>query len=262
MRALSSAATGMLAQQLNVDVISNNLANVNTTGFKRQRTEFQDLLYQTLQRPGAQSSNAGTTVPTGIQVGAGVRAGSTYRIVEQGGFVNTEGRFDVAISGDGFFVVDLPDGTQAYTRAGNFAVNQDGQLVTDDGFLLNPAITVPNDAIDVVIARDGVVQAIQPGGGQPQNVGQIQLATFVNPAGLDAIGDNLLLETEASGPPTLGNPAELGIGTLTQGFLEGSNVNAVQEITGLITAQRAYELNARVITTADEMLQQIGSLQA
>ena len=254
MQALRTAATGMAAQQLNVDVISNNIANMNTVGFKKQRAEFQDLLYQTIERAGAQSSDQGNVVPTGVQVGGGVKTGSVYRITEQGNMTATGGKFDVAITGRGFFQVMMPDGTIAYTRAGNFSPNNQGQLVTEDGYLIEPAITIPEDATDISISKSGQVQAIRPGQTQPEVVGNIELATFVNEAGLDAIGDNLLKESAASGAPTVAAPGIDGTGTLNQGYTEASNVDAVSEITALIVAQRAYEMKSKVIPTADEML--------
>jgi flagellar basal-body rod protein FlgG len=254
MQALRTAATGMLAQQLNVEVISNNIANMNTVGFKRQRAEFQDLMYQTLERAGAQSSESGTVVPTGVQIGHGVKAGSVYRITEQGSATRTDNRFDVAIDGRGFLQVTLPSGETAYTRAGNLAVNDQGQLVTDDGYAINPAITVPPDALDVTISKSGQVQVSQQGQTEPTTVGNIELATFVNDAGLEAIGDNLFLESGASGPATVGQPNSTGFGSLLQGYTEAANVDAVSEITALIVAQRAYEMNSKVINTADEML--------
>lgn len=254
MRALRTAATGMSAQQLNVEVISNNIANMNTVGFKRQRAEFQDLLYQNVERMGAQSSSSGTVVPTGIQVGAGVRAGAVYRITEQGSPTATGNRFDLAIDGRGYFQVALPSGETAFTRAGNFAVDAEGRLVTDDGFVVQPEINIPNDARDVIISRTGQVQILTDGDPQPQVVGELQLATFFNEAGLEAIGDNLLLETAASGPANVAAPGEPGFGQLLQGYTEASNVDAVSEITALIVAQRAYEMNSKVISTADDML--------
>ena len=254
MRALRTAATGMAAQQLNVEVISNNIANMNTVGFKRQRAEFQDLLYQNVERMGAQSSTQGTVVPTGIQIGAGVKAGSVYRITEQGSPTRTGNPYDIAIDGKGYFQITMPSGEIAYTRAGNFAVNGEGQLVTEDGYAVEPAITIPQDAIDVSISKSGQVQVTTQGQTEPQVVGQLELATFFNEAGLEAIGDNLLLETAASGAATIGAPNEPGYGHLIQGYTEASNVDAVSEITALIVAQRAYEMNSKVITTADEML--------
>ncbi|MNY17618.1 Flagellar basal-body rod protein FlgG [compost metagenome] len=254
MRALRTATSGMLAQQLNVEVISNNIANMNTVGFKRQRAEFQDLLYQNVERMGAQSSTQGTVVPTGIQIGAGVKAGSVYRITEQGSPTRTGNPYDIAIDGKGYFQITMPSGEIAYTRAGNFAVNGEGQLVTEDGYAVEPAITIPQDAIDVSISKSGQVQVTTQGQTAPQVVGQLELATFFNEAGLEAIGDNLLLETAASGAATIGAPNEVGYGHLIQGYTEASNVDAVSEITNLIVAQRAYEMNSKVITTADEML--------
>lgn len=254
MRALRTAASGMAAQQLNVEVISNNIANMNTVGFKRQRAEFQDLLYQNVERMGAQSSSQGTVVPTGIQIGAGVKAGSVYRITEQGTPTRTDNRYDMAVEGRGYFQILLPSGETAYTRAGNFSLNGEGQLVTDDGYQVQPNIAIPQDAVDVTISKSGQVQVTTAGETEPQIVGQIELATFFNEAGLEAVGDNLLLETAASGPATVGAPGEVGFGEVLQGYTEASNVDAVAEISALIVAQRAYEMNSKVITTADDML--------
>ena len=254
MRALRTAASGMAAQQLNVEVISNNIANMNTVGFKRQRAEFQDLLYQNVERMGAQSSSQGTVVPTGIQIGAGVKAGSVYRVTEQGTPTQTGNRYDMAVDGRGYFQILMPSGETAYTRAGNFSVNGEGQLVTDDGYAVQPNISIPQDAIDVSVSKTGQVQVITQGETEPQIVGQIELASFFNEAGLEAIGDNLLLETAASGPANVGTPGEVGFGELLQGYTEASNVDAVAEISALIIAQRAYEMNSKVITTADQML--------
>lgn len=254
MRALRTAASGMAAQQLNVEVISNNIANMNTVGFKRQRAEFQDLLYQNVERMGAQSSSQGTVVPTGIQIGAGVKAGSVYRVTEQGTPTQTGNRYDMAVDGRGYFQILMPSGETAYTRAGNFSVNGEGQLVTDDGYAVQPNISIPQDAIDVSVSKSGQVQVITQGETEPQIVGQIELASFFNEAGLEAIGDNLLLETAASGPANVGTPGEVGFGELLQGYTEASNVDAVAEISALIIAQRAYEMNSKVITTADQML--------
>jgi flagellar basal-body rod protein FlgG len=254
MQALRTAASGMAAQQLNVEVISNNIANMNTVGFKKQRAEFQDLLYQTLERAGAQSSDQGTVVPTGIQIGAGVKAGSVYRITEQGAPTATGNKYDLAIDGRGFLQVLMPTGETAYTRAGNLSLNDQGQLVTEDGYQIQPAITIPNDATDVTISKSGQVQVTTAGNTTPQVVGTLELASFVNEAGLEAVGDNLLMESGASGPATTGTPGTTGFGTLSQGYTEASNVDAVSEITALIVAQRAYEMNSKVITSADEML--------
>ncbi len=254
MRALSTAATGMAAQQLNVEVISNNIANMNTVGFKRQRAEFQDLLYQDVERAGAQSSGSGTIVPTGIQIGAGVKAGSVYRITEQGSITQTGNKFDVAINGRGFFQVLLPSGETGYTRAGNLSLNQDGQLVTPQGYLVQPQITIPQGVTDVTISPTGQVQVTQAGTTTPTVVGQMQLSTFTNEAGLEATGDNLFMESGASGTAVTGDPGATGFGTLQQGYTEASNVDAVTEITSLINAQRAYEMNSKVVNTADQML--------
>ncbi|WP_334163845.1 flagellar basal-body rod protein FlgG [Phenylobacterium sp.] len=254
MQALRTAATGMSAQQLNVEVISNNIANMNTVAFKRQRAEFQDLLYQTLEQPGAQSSDQGTIVPTGVQIGAGVKAGSVYRIATQGSFTRTDNKFDLAIDGRGYFQVLLPSGETAFTRAGNLAINDQGQLVTQNGYAVQPGITIPNDATDVSISLSGQVQVTQPGQAEQAVVGNLELATFMNEGGLSAQGANLLMETAASGPPITGIPGTQGIGQLMQGYTEASNVDAVSEITALIVAQRAYEMNSKVISTADNML--------
>ncbi|HYC73810.1 flagellar basal-body rod protein FlgG [Brevundimonas sp.] len=262
MRALRTAASGMAAQQLNVEVISNNIANMNTVGFKRQRAEFQDLLYQNVERMGAQSSSQGTVVPTGIQIGAGVKAGSVYRVVEQGTPTQTGNRYDMAVDGRGYFQILMPSGETAYTRAGNFSVNGEGQLVTDDGYAVQPNISIPQDAIDVSVSKSGQVQVITQGETEPQIVGQIELASFFNEAGLEAIGDNLLLETAASGPANVGSPGEVGFGELLQGYTEASNVDAVAEISALIIAQRAYEMNSKVITTADQMLSVAGQVKS
>lgn len=261
MRALSIAATGMLAQQLNVEVISNNIANMNTSGFKRQRAEFQDLLYQNLERTGSSSSDQGTVVPSGIQIGVGVKAGAVYRVNDQGDMSKTDNVYDLAIQGKGFFRIQMPDGTDAYTRAGAFQLSPQGQLVTLDGFTVSPGVTIPQDATDVAINSSGVVEATIAGTVEPVRVGQLELATFFNDAGMQAIGDNLLLETAASGPPTIGTPGSNGYGSIQQGFIETANVNAVAEITSLITAQRAYEMNAKVISTADEMLSSTSNLR-
>lgn len=254
---LDIGATGMLAQQLNVDVISNNIANMTTTGYKRQRAEFQDLLYQTKVRAGANSSSEGTTIPAGIQQGLGVKAGSVYRVNEQGALQMTGNELDIANKGDGYFQITLPNGDTAYTRDGSFQLDQNGQMVTSEGYILQPGITIPADTVDITINGSGEVLAKIQGQTALANVGQLQLAIFANDAGLEAIGDNLFLETEASGAPVVGNPNEDGFGALEQGALETSNVNIVQEITTLIQAQRAYEMNSKVIQTGDEMLSTI-----
>lgn len=261
MRSLWIAATGMQAQQTNVEVISNNIANMNTTGFKRQRAEFQDLLYQNLERPGVSTSAQGNIAPLGVQIGVGVKTAAIGRITEQGSIARTDNPSDIAISGRGYLQVQLPNGDTAYTRAGNLAVNAEGQLVTADGYLVQPGITIPQEAVAMTITRDGVVEAVLRSQVEPQQVGQIELAAFINPPGLEAIGDNLFLETAASGPPQTAAPGSPGLGTLMQGFLETSNVNPVEEISALIVAQRAYEMNSRVITASDEMLQTASQLR-
>ncbi len=260
MSALDIAATGMLAQQLNVEVTSNNLANMNTTGFKRQRAEFQDLLYQDLLRVGSTSSDTETIVPTGIQLGVGVKLSSLYRITEQGNLAQTGNPYDVALQGKGYFKVVLPSGEFAYTRAGSFQLSPTGQFVTADGYAVQPGIVIPPNSIGVTVNSSGQVLVKIAGQTNPQNVGQFILAVFPNEAGLEAIGDNLFLETPASGTSTEGNPASTGFGSLLQGYVETSNVNAVEEITNLITAQRAYEMLARVIETSDEMSQTVAQL--
>lgn len=261
MRSLDIASTGMLAQQRNVEVVSNNLANMNTTAFQRRRTEFHDLIYQDLRRVGSTSSDTGTVVPTGVQLGLGVKMAAVYRIHEQGNLTATDNTFDLAIQGKGFFQIELPTGETAYTRDGTFQLNQNGEIVTHDGYMLEPGITVPQNAVDVTINASGEVLAKIEGQVQMQNVGQIQLANFQNPAGLHAKGDNLLTETPASGSPITGDPQEEGYGSLLQGFLETSNVNAVEEISQLISAQRAYEMNSKVIQTSDEMLGTLTTLR-
>lgn len=261
MRSLNIAATGMLAQQLNVEVISNNIANVNTTGFKRSRAEFQDLLYQNERRVGTSSSDAGTTIPSGIQVGLGVRTAAVYRMSGQGNPQPTNNSLDVAIQGLGYFQIELPDNTTAYSRAGSFQLNQDGQIVTPDGYRVRGPGAVPQNAETVTINNSGEVLAKVPGQTAPANLGQIQIATFINEAGLQATGNNLFKETEASGQPQEGVPGQEERGSLLQGFLETSNVNVVTEITNLITAQRAYEMNSRVIETSDQMMGTLSNLR-
>ena len=254
MRALSIGATGMEAQQLNIEVISNNIANLSTTGFKRSRAEFQDLLYQNLRSVGSASSDTGTTVPSGLQVGLGVKPAATYRIEAQGNLQVTNNQLDIAINGRGFLQVQLPDGTTAYTRAGSLQLNQTGQIVTTDGYQVIPNITVPSNATAVTINASGQILATIDGQTAQTTLGQLQLATFVNTAGLEAIGNNNLKETQASGSPNTGNPQSVGFGSIVQGSIETSNVDIVSEITNLITAQRAYEMNSKVINTADQML--------
>ncbi len=255
MRALDIAATGMVAQQTNIEVISHNLANQTTTGYKRVRAEFQDLLYQNMRRVGSQSSDANTTLPTGLQVGMGVKTAATYRNHMQGSIKRTENSLDLAIEGRGFFQVEMPDGRIAYTRAGTFQMSNQGEIVTIDGYRVSPNITIPQDAVSVNVNGSGQVEVQIAGQVQPQNLGQLDLINFVNPAGLETIGDNLYLQTFSSGDPIQGRPGELGFGKLLQGYLENSNVDPVTEITGLITAQRAYEMNTKIISATDQMMQ-------
>jgi len=254
MRALHSAATGMMAQELNVQVISNNIANMRTTGYKRQRAEFQDLLYEQVSRVGSQTSDQGNILPAGIELGGGVKTAGTPRIMSQGTLLPTSKEFDVAIRGEGFFKVNLPDGRTAYTRDGSFEPDAQGRLVTSQGYVIQPGLTLPANASSMTISPQGQVSVLTPGSSTPTQVGQIELAAFVNKAGLQAIGDNLYLETPASGTPQNGTAATEGFGTLMQGNLEQANVEAVTEISDLIAAQRAYEMNAKVITAADQML--------
>ena len=255
MRALSIASTGMAAQQTNVETIANNLANMNTTGFKQQRAEFQDLLYQNIQTPGAQTSDQGTYAPNGIQIGAGVRTAAIYRVTTQGDLQSTSNPYDVAIQGSGYFRIQQADGTDAYTRSGNFSLSPQGQLITQDGLVVQPGIAIPANTLNVQINAQGQVNVTVAGNNTPQTVGQLELTRFPNEAGLNAIGNNLLLETPASGSPQAGVPGSTGYGTIQQGFLETSNVNSVDEITALITAQRAYEMNSKVVSAADQMMQ-------
>lgn len=257
MRSLDIAAAGLMAQQTNVDVISHNLANMTTTGYKAQRPEFQDLIYQNLRRVGSNSSDLGTIVPTGVQIGLGVKTGAIYRNTEQGTLKSTDGPLDLAIQGKGYFQITLPDGNLAYSRNGALKLSPDGEIVTMDGFVLEPAIAVPDDAVSISINAAGQVQASIDGQVAPTDLGQIEIATFINPPGLEAIGDNLFLQTEASGDPITGIAGEEGFGTILQGFLENSNVDPVDAITSLIVAQRAYEMNTNVVSTTDQMWQSL-----
>lgn len=261
MHALNTGATGMAAQQLNVDTIANNIANMNTTAYKRQRAEFQDLLYQNLTRVGATSSDAGTVIPSGVQVGTGVKVAATYRITEQGDVNQTGNALDVLIDGPGHFQISLPSGETAYTRAGSFQLNGDGQIVTHDGYVVQPGVTVPDNAKSITINTSGEVIIRVDGQSDLQLVGQFELARFPNDGGLEAIGSNLFLETAASGAAQIDVPAAEGFGALKQGSLETSNVNVVTEITSLISAQRAYEMNSKVITSAGEMLSTLNQVR-
>jgi flagellar basal-body rod protein FlgG len=251
--ALYSASSGMQAQQLNLDTIANNLANVNTTGFKKTRVDFQDLLYQTFRAPGLQGTS-GTVIPTGIQVGLGARPIATQRIFSQGDFQQTDNPLDIVIEGDGFFQVQRADGTTAYTRAGAFKKDGTGRLVTSDGAVLTPNIVIPADAKNITIGSDGVVSVALSNGATTSTLGTVQLAQFVNPGGLLSVGRNLFVPTAASGDAVTGAPGQNGFGTLTQGFLELANVKVVDEMVAMITSQRAYEANSKAIQTADEML--------
>ncbi|MBA4220723.1 MAG: flagellar basal-body rod protein FlgG [Bosea sp.] len=255
MRALYTAATGMMAQELNVQVISNNIANVRTTGYKRQRIHFQDLLYEHIRRAGTQTSDQNTQVPAGTFVGSGVKTASTGRVMSQGNLSPTEKEYDVAIRGEGFFRIQMPDGRTAYSRDGSFDLDSQGRLVTRDGYLVQPGITVPNNATGVSINAQGTVEVTLPGQTAPQQLGQIQLSRFINKVGLESIGDNLFVETAGSGPAIDGLGGEEGFGTLQQNYLEEGNVQAVTELSSLIAAQRAYEMNSKVISAADQMMQ-------
>jgi len=253
-QALWIAKTGLEAQQTRMAITANNLANVNTTGFKRSRAVFEDLLYQNNGQAGAQSSED-TQLNSGLMVGTGVRIVATEKIFNQGNLVQTGNSLDMAIQGRGFFQVLTPEGSLAYTRDGTFQVNADGEVVTAKGFTLDPGITIPEDAQSITISGDGIVSALQPGNSTVTELGTIQIADFVNPAGLQPIGQNLFLETGSSGSPQTGTPGLDGIGTLSQGSLETSNVNTVEELVNMIETQRAYEMNSKAIATAEQMLE-------
>jgi flagellar basal-body rod protein FlgG len=260
LRALYTAASGMTAQQLNLDNIANNLANSSTSGFQRRRVQFSDLIYQNLIMPGAAATQQ-TTVAAGLQIGLGTKPGATEVVQAQGDFTNTGNPLDIAIQGQGFFQVTMPDGTLAYTRAGSFHLDAQGNIVTADGNALQPNITIPADATNVTIGSDGTVSVTQPGQAQAQQVGSIQLALFPNPGGLNSVGNNLLLPTTASGDPIVGTPGGTeGLGSIQQGMLEQSNVNVVDEFIQMIIAQRSYESNSRVVTAADQMFQDLNNL--
>ncbi len=260
MKALYIASTGMGAQERNVEVISNNIANMRTTGYKRQRAEFQDLLYQQITRAGSQTSDQGTMVPAGLEIGSGVRTVATPRVMSQGSVNLTEGELDVAIRGEGFFMIQLPDGRTAYTRDGSFERDAEGTLVTSTGYPVDPGITIPGNARGVSISPDGTVEAYLGTDAAATQLGQLQLARFVNKSGLESMGDNLFLETAASGAAQISVPNVDGTGDLLQNYLEMANVNSVTEIADLIAAQRAYEMNARVISGADQMMQATSQL--
>lgn len=258
-RSLWIAKTGLDGQQTQMDVIANNLANVSTNGFKRARAVFEDLLYQTLRQPGAQSSQQ-TQLPSGLQLGTGVRPVATERIHTQGNLLQTGNSLDIAINGRGFFQVLMPDGTTAYTRDGSFQLDNQGQLVTASGYPVQPAITIPPDTLSITVGRDGTVSVVQPGSPTPTQVGSLQLASFINDAGLQNMGENLYQETAASGTPAANTPGTNGLGVLNQGFVETSNVNVAEELVNMIQTQRAYEINSRAIQSSDEMLQRLTQL--
>ena len=259
MRSLWISKTGMEAQQTQLDTISHNLANVSTNGYKKSHAVFEDLMYQNLRQAGAASSEQ-TALPTGLQVGLGTRAVATSRSFSQGNLQQSGNSLDVAVLGQGFFEVQMPDGTPAYTRDGSFQLNAQGQLVTNNGYAVSPGITIPSTAQTVTIGADGTVSVQLPGQAAPQAVGQLQIASFVNPAGLDPRGQNVFTETAASGTPNTGTPGQSGLGTLRQGFVETSNVNVVEELVSMIQTQRAYELNSKAIQTSDQMLAKLGQI--
>jgi flagellar basal-body rod protein FlgG len=260
MRALNTATTGLVSQQLNMDVVANNLANVNTHGFKKARADFQELLYQTLQVAGTQTE-LGTQQPTSLQVGLGVRPVATERIFTQGSLESTDNPLDMAVEGDGFFQVVQENGEVAYTRTGVFNRDSLGNVVTPDGLPLEPAITIPDDAVNITISKTGVVSVLTGGSATPTQVGQVQLARFANPAGLNSLGDNLYAPTDASGDAVVGIPGDTSFGSVAQGFLEGSNVNIAEELVNMIVGQRAYEINSKAVQTADEMLQMANNMR-
>jgi flagellar basal-body rod protein FlgG len=258
-RSLLTAKTGLEAQQVKMDVVANNLANVSTNGFKGSRAVFEDLLYQNIRQPGAAASEQ-NQLPSGLQIGVGVRPVATERLHTQGGLQETENSRDLAINGKGFFQVLMPDGNYAYTRDGSFQLDQFGQMVTAGGYPLEPAVMIPDNALSVTISQDGIVSVTQPGSGQAAEVGQLTLASFVNPTGLESIGENLYVETTSSGTPTQGIPGMNGLGRLYQGYVETSNVNVVEEMVSMIQTQRAYEINSKAVQTSDEMLARLGQL--
>jgi flagellar basal-body rod protein FlgG len=260
MRALHTAATGMMAQELNVQVISNNIANMRTTGYKRQRAEFQDLLYENVRRVGTQTSAQGNILPAGVELGSGVKTVGTPRIMSQGTLLPTSKDFDVAIRGEGFFKITMPDGTTSYTRDGSFELDAQGRIVTSQGYVVQPSMSVPQNSTNFTINQQGQVSVTLPGSTTPSQIGQLDIAMFINKAGLQGVGDNLYLETPASGPAQTGHPGTDAFGNLQQGNVEQANVEAVTEISDLIAAQRAYEMNAKVITAADQMLSATSNL--
>lgn len=259
-RALWTAGTGMNVQQTNLDVIANNIANVNTNGFKKSRADFQDLMYQTLRLQGARTEGGGM-VPTGIQIGLGAMLSSVQKVFQQGDYQRTDNELDIAIEGNGFLQVNLPSGDKAYTRAGALKTDADGKIVTTDGYTIEPNLTIPARTTSISIENDGTVTVQIQGQSSPQQIGRLELANFINPTGLRAVGKNLFMESDASGSPTTGRPGENGMGTVLQGFIEMSNVNVMQEMINMIIGQRAYEVNSKAIQAADEMLQMTNSLR-
>ncbi len=259
-RSLFIAATGMEAQRLNIDVISNNLANVNTTGFKKSRADFQELIYQGLKEAGAASSE-GTQIPSGIQIGLGVKPAAVQKMFQQGDFVSTGNTLDFAVEGDGFFKISTPDGTIAYSRAGAFKLDSEGRIVNSDGYPLEPAISIPSNSTSITISPDGKVSVLQAGSSTPTEAGQIELAHFTNTGGLKAIGKNLFLPTASSGEATSATPGTEGLGTIIQGFIEMSNVNVVEEMVNMIVSQRAYEINSKAVQASDDMLQMANNIK-
>ncbi|AAR36443.1 flagellar basal-body rod protein FlgG [Geobacter sulfurreducens] len=259
-RALWTAASGMQAQQTNIDVVANNLANVNTAGFKKSRADFQDLMYQNLKTSGAPSTSS-TQVPSGIQIGLGAKLAAVTKLFSEGNINQTGNELDIAIEGDGFFQIQMPDGTTTYSRAGSFKRDDQGRVVTSDGYPMLPELVVPSNATSISVGNDGTVSVTQAGQTSPTNIGNIQLATFSNPSGLTALGRNLFQESDSSGTPTTGTPGQNGIGTLAQGFLEMSNVSVMEEMVNMIVGQRAYEVNSKAVQAADEMLQQANNLR-
>lgn len=259
-RSLFTAATGMEAQQLNIDVIANNLANANTVGFKRSRADFQELIYQNLKTAGAVSAE-GAQIPSGIQVGLGVKPVAVQKIFQQGDFVKTDNSLDLLIEGDGFFEITMPDGTIAYTRAGAFKLDSEGRIVNSDGYPLEPSISISSDTSSITVSSDGKISVTQSGSSTTTEIGQIELARFINPGGLKALGKNLLVKTGSSGEAVTGTPGSEGFGTIAQGYTEMSNVNVVEEMVNMIVSQRAYEINSKAVQTSDEMLQMANNLK-
>lgn len=260
LRALFIAATGMEAQKHNIDVITHNLANVNTTGFKKSRADFQDLMYQSIKAAGA-AAGEGVQIPSGIQFGLGVRLAAVQKMFQQGDFISTGNTLDLAIEGDGFFQITMPDGEIAYTRAGAFKLDSEGRIVNSEGYPIEPSISIPANTVNITISSDGKVSVLQAGSTEPVEVGQIELAQFINPGGLKAIGRNLFLPTDSSGEATTATPGSEGLGTIAQGFLESSNVNVVEEMVNMIVSQRAYEINSKVVQASEDMMQMTNNLR-